>query len=69
MTLALLYGQFLYFPDDKTTYIPAVMQLILLLLLVTFIFRWFILKSKKDAEAAKELEQRLLQERQKQNQK
>lgn len=66
MFLALLYGQFLYFPEDKTTYIPAVLQMIMLLIVVVIVFRLFIKKSNRDAQAARELEQRLVQERQKQ---
>ena len=67
MTLALLYGSFLYFPKNKLSYIPAVLQLLLLLLVVVIVFRWFIRKSKRDALAAKQLEERILQERERQS--
>lgn len=68
MAHILLYGKFLYFPEDKSTYIPAVIQLVLLFFVVAFVFRWFIKKSKKDEQAARELEQRLERERQQRTQ-
>lgn len=61
--LLLLYGDFLYFPEDKKAYIPAAVELILLFVLCFAVF--FLVKkiSKIQEMKTKELEKRMLRER------
>ena len=54
---------YLYFPEDKTEYIPVVLEFLILLLVCILVFRWLIKKSRKDALKAKEIEDRVLKER------
>ena len=58
-----LHLAFLYFPEDKSEYIPVVIELVFLIALCVIVFRWLQKKSKKDAEKAKILEERILQEK------
>ncbi|ARF13479.1 MULTISPECIES: hypothetical protein [Bacillales] len=55
---------FLYFPEDKSEYIPAAISFVIFMTLMLFVFRWIIKKSKRQEEETKELEQRILKERQ-----
>ncbi|MFJ7827478.1 hypothetical protein [Psychrobacillus sp. NPDC096623] len=52
---------FLYFPEDKSEYIPVVIELAVLIIVCIFVFRWLQKKSKKDAEKAKVLEDKIMQ--------
>lgn len=54
---------FLYFPEDKTEYIPAAISLVILLIVLVFTFRWILKISKKQAEQAKKLEEEVLKNR------
>lgn len=54
---------YLYFPEDKTEYIPVVIEFLVVLVICILFFRWLKKKSHKDAEKAKEIEQRVLQAR------
>lgn len=56
---------FLYFPEDKTTYIPAAIEMLLLFLIVFFLFKWLRKNSAKQAAEAQKLEERALKERDK----
>jgi len=56
--LAFLY---LYFPEDKSEYIPVVLELIVLVTICVLVFKWLQKKSKKDAENAKILEEKIMQ--------
>lgn len=56
-------GGFLYFPEDKSGYIPAAIQFGILLIIVFATYRWIRRYSARQAEAAKQLEARALQER------
>ncbi|PIC69627.1 hypothetical protein CSV75_12750 [Sporosarcina sp. P18a] len=58
---------FLYFPEDKSEYIPAAISFVIFMTLMLFVFRWIIKKSKQQEEETKELEQRILKERQQHN--
>lgn len=60
LSLGFLY---LYFPEDKTEYIPVVLEFIMVFILCVLLFRWFKKKSAKDAAKAKEIEDRVLQAR------
>ena len=42
--------EFLYFPEDKTEYIPAFITLVIFMILAVFAMYWFIKKSKKEEE-------------------
>ncbi|AQQ52724.1 hypothetical protein [Planococcus lenghuensis] len=54
---------FLYFPEDKSEYIPAAIEFIAVMVIAAFVFRWVIKKSKRDEQKTKELEERILRER------
>ena len=60
---------YLYFPEDKTEYIPVVLEFLILLLICILVFRWLIKKSRRDALKAKEIEDRVLKERREQQNK
>ena len=55
---------FLYFPEDKTEYIPAAISFTIFMILCVLAFRWIRKTSKKQEAATKELEERILRERQ-----
>lgn len=55
---------FLYFPEDKSEYIPAAISFIIFMTMMLFAFRWILKKSKKQEAETKELEERILKERQ-----
>lgn len=40
--------EFLYFPEDKMEYIPAIISLVIFMILAAFAMYWFIRKSKKE---------------------
>lgn len=50
---------YLYFPEDKTEYIPVVLQLIAVLILAAFVIRYLLKRSAIEAEEARQLEERL----------
>lgn len=54
---------FLYFPEDKTLYIPAVASLLVCMLVSYLVFLWIKKISRKQEAAAREFEQRILSER------
>jgi len=49
---------FLYFPEDKTEYIPAVITMVIFGIAAAFTMRLIINHSKKEQEKSKELEQK-----------
>jgi hypothetical protein len=53
---------FLYFPEDKTEYIPAAISCLIFLAAAIFTMRLIIKVSKKQEKAAKELEEKLNQQ-------
>ncbi|MFL0506882.1 hypothetical protein ACH0B5_14130 [Ureibacillus sp. 179-F W5.1 NHS] len=55
---------FLYFPEDKSSYIPAAIEMVFLVILCFLAFMWFKRLSKKQEQKTKDLEQRILSERQ-----
>ncbi|WP_394239580.1 hypothetical protein [Niallia oryzisoli] len=59
MTFSYILGLFLYFPEDKSEYIPAVIQLAIFSLFAFFAVKYFIKISKRQEKKAKELEERL----------
>jgi hypothetical protein len=54
---------FLYFPEDKREYIPAVISLAIFMIAAVITMRLIISYSKREAKKAKELEKRLESER------
>ena len=54
---------FLYFPEDKTEYIPAAISFAVFMVLMVFAFRWIRNNSKKQEAEAKVLEDKILSER------
>ena len=59
MSLPFVLSLFLYFPEDKSEYIPAVIKLIIFMILAAFAMKWVINISKREEKKAKELEDRL----------
>ncbi|WP_396426805.1 hypothetical protein [Lederbergia sp. NSJ-179] len=57
----------MYFPEDKTEYIPAFIQLALVIIVAVLVVFFFKKISKKQEEKAKELEERLNKERENQH--
>ncbi|MGN7387368.1 hypothetical protein [Sporosarcina sp. SAFN-015] len=54
---------FLYFPEDKSEYIPAAISFFFFMILLVITFRWIRRNSKKQEEETRELEERILRER------
>ncbi|MBU8880747.1 hypothetical protein BGM26_17485 [Bacillus sp. FJAT-29790] len=53
---------FLYFPQDKSEYFPAAISFAVFFIACILTFRFILRISKRQAEKAKELEERLKQE-------
>lgn len=64
MNFIAMYSGFLYFPEDKTSYIPAVIEFLIIIILCVLAFNWIKRISRKQEAKAKELENRILRERQ-----
>ncbi|MDM5334849.1 hypothetical protein QUF56_16755 [Ureibacillus composti] len=60
---------FLYFPEDKSGYIPAAFEFLVLIILCALVFMWVRRISKKQEAKAKVLEDRILSQRQQSTQK
>lgn len=58
-----LMYQFLYFPEDKSGYIPAAFEFLLMLILCIVVFTVFRKISKKQEMKSKEIEARILSEK------
>ena len=56
-------GGFFYIPQDKSAYLPAAIEFGILMLIVFATYRWVRRYSARQAEVAKQLEARALQER------
>lgn len=57
MLPAYIYALFLYFPEDKTEYIPAVITITIFTIAAFITFRLIAKHSKKEEQKAKELEE------------
>lgn len=55
----LVLSLFLYFPEDKSEYIPAAISFTIFLIAAIFTMRFIIKTSKRQAEKAKELEEKI----------
>lgn len=60
---------FLYFPEDKSEYIPAAISFSIFMVLFVLTFMWIRRHSKKQEEETKELEERILRERREEKEK
>ena len=58
-----LMYQFLYFPEDKSGYIPAAFEFLIMLILCIVVFSVFRKISKKQEMKSKEIEARILSEK------
>lgn len=67
MTFYSVLGLFLYFPEDKSEYIPAFIQLVIFSLFAYFAVKFFIKLSKREEKKAKELEEQLKMKSQEKN--
>ncbi|MBM6618725.1 hypothetical protein [Bacillus suaedaesalsae] len=54
-----VFGLFLYFPEDKSEYIPAAFSFLIFMMLAVLVFRLIIKASKKELEKAKEVEEKM----------
>jgi flagellar biosynthesis/type III secretory pathway M-ring protein FliF/YscJ len=61
MFQSLILSLFLYFPQDKSEYIPAAISFTIFLIACVFTMRFIIKISKREAEKAKELEEKIQQ--------
>lgn len=64
MVDVLLLMPFLYFPEDKTEYIPAALWFVIIFIACILFFRWLRKYSQKEQAKTKELEERILRDRQ-----
>lgn len=60
---------FLYFPEDKSEYIPAAISFVIFMTLLVITYRWIQRISKRQEEETRELEEKILRERQEAKQK
>ncbi|MEQ6356905.1 hypothetical protein ABNX05_19945 [Lysinibacillus sp. M3] len=58
-----LMYQFLYFPEDKSGYVPAAFEFLIMLILCIVVFTVFRKISKRQEMKSKELEARILSEK------
>ncbi|WP_077619205.1 hypothetical protein [Bacillus sinesaloumensis] len=59
MLLLSVLNLFLYFPEDKSEYIPAGITTVICLIVAFVVFRLFIKHSKKEQAQAEELEKQI----------
>ena len=64
MSYWFILNLFLYFPEDKSEYIPAAFWMALFLLITILTFRWIKRVSKKQEEETRELEEEITRQRQ-----
>jgi flagellar biosynthesis/type III secretory pathway M-ring protein FliF/YscJ len=54
-----ILGLFLYFPEDKSEYIPAAFSFLVFLIMAIMVMRLIVKASKKELEKAKVVEERM----------
>ncbi|EIJ80710.1 hypothetical protein PB1_10137 [Bacillus methanolicus PB1] len=54
---------FLYFPEDKSEYIPAAISFMIFFIACIITFRFIVIYSRKEEEKSKELEKRILEQK------
>ncbi|KIL42590.1 hypothetical protein [Jeotgalibacillus soli] len=62
----LILNLFLYFPEDKSEYIPAAITFVIFMVVTVLTFRLILRVSKKQEEKTKELEEEINRGRQQQ---
>ncbi|WP_409306075.1 hypothetical protein [Peribacillus sp. SCS-155] len=67
MPFEIIFALFLYFPEDKSEYIPAAITCLIFLIAAIFTMRFIIRYSRKEAMKAKDLEEKILQKNQNTN--
>ena len=58
-----ILNEFLYFPDDKAEYIPAALEMGIILILCILVFNFFRKKAKRDLEKTREIEEKNFKEK------
>lgn len=56
-------GGFFYIPEDKSLYLPAAIEFVMLIIIVFATYRWIRRIAARQAEKAQHLEKRALEER------
>ncbi|AQL56607.1 hypothetical protein [Abyssicoccus albus] len=51
---------FLYFPEDKTEYIPAMLSLTFFFILAFICYRIFVIKARKEEQSMKQFEEEVM---------
>ncbi len=59
MFLPQVLASFLYFPDDKSEYGPAIIKLVIMVIIAVLVMKAVINWSKREEKKAKELEKQL----------
>lgn len=59
MDVSVLGMLYLYFPEDKSEYIPAAISFVVFMIACVLTFRWIIKHSKKEEQKTKELEEQV----------
>ncbi|WP_456277853.1 hypothetical protein [Bacillus sp. AK128] len=54
-----IVGLFLYFPEDKSEYIPAAISFLIFLIMAVIVMRLIIKVSKKELQKEKDAEERM----------
>lgn len=55
-----VFNLFLYFPEDKSEYIPAAISSLIFLIGAIITMRLIVLKSRKEEKVAKKLEEKII---------
>lgn len=56
----LILQLFLYFPEDKSEYLPAGLWLLLFVIMTYVTYKWIVRVSKRQADEAKKLEEKMM---------
>ncbi|MFB1082443.1 hypothetical protein [Jeotgalibacillus sp. JSM ZJ347] len=56
----LILQLFLYFPEDKSEYLPAGLWLLLFVIMTYVTYKWIVRVSKRQADEAKKLEEKIV---------
>ncbi len=66
MFTSFILNLFLYFPEDKSEYIPAAINMAIFLVITVLTFRFILRLSKRQEEKTKDLEEKAREELRKQ---
>lgn len=62
--MSILFAEFLYFPEDKSSYIPAALEFLVIFILCVWVFMFVKRISKKQEQKTKALEEYVLSKQQ-----